>query len=94
MLLLAYPQLHPSRLNGTDIVQATCFFVAAATLSHLFFGDVQVGLAVALLARCAAGVRLGAVASSAGSGRLIKPVVTAVLLAPALALLASARPAC
>ncbi|MBC3193221.1 sulfite exporter TauE/SafE family protein [Pseudonocardia sp. C8] len=86
MLLLAYPQLHPSRLVGTDIVQAIPL-VAAATLGHLFFGDVQVGLAVALLAGALPGVWLGAVASSAGSGRLIKPVVTAVLLASALALL-------
>ena len=86
MLLLAYPQLHPSRLVGTDIVQAIPL-VAAATLGHLLFGDVQFGLAAALLVGALPGVWLGARASSAGSGRLVKPVITSVLLASALALL-------
>lgn len=86
MLLLAYPQLHPSRLVGTDIVQAIPL-VGAATVGHLIFGDVAFGLAAALLLGALPGVWLGARLSSAGSGRLIKPVVTAVLLASALALL-------
>lgn len=86
MLLLAYPQLHPSRLVGTDIVQAIPL-VAAATVGHLFFGDVQFGLAAALLVGALPGVWFGARLSSGGTGRLIKPVVTAVLLTSALALL-------
>lgn len=86
MLLLAYPQLHPSRLVGTDIVQAVPL-VGAATVGHLIFGDVAFGLAAALLLGALPGVWLGARLSSAGTGRLIKPVVTAVLLASALALL-------
>lgn len=86
MLLLAYPQLHPSRLVGTDIVQAIPL-VGAATVGHLIFGDVAFGLAAALLLGALPGVWIGARLSSAGSGRLIKPVVTAVLLASALALL-------
>ncbi|MEJ8279326.1 sulfite exporter TauE/SafE family protein [Pseudonocardia spirodelae] len=92
MLLLAYPQLHPSRLVGTDIVQAIPL-VGAATLGHLFFGDVHVGLAAALLVGALPGVWLGARVSSAGTGRLVKPVVTAVLLASALALLGVPGPA-
>lgn len=86
MLLLAYPQLHPSRLVGTDIVQAIPL-VGAATVGHLIFGDVAFGLAAALLLGAVPGVWMGARLSSAGSGRLVKPVVTAVLLASALALL-------
>ncbi|MFP5022276.1 sulfite exporter TauE/SafE family protein [Pseudonocardia phyllosphaerae] len=86
MLLLAHPQLHPSRLVGTDIVQAIPL-VGAATLGHLLFGDVSFGLAGALLVGALPGVWLGARLSSAGSGRLIKPVVTGVLLASALSLL-------
>lgn len=86
MLLLAHPQLHPSRLVGTDIAQAIPL-VAAATAGHLLFGDVHVGLAGMLLAGALPGVWIGARLSSAGSGRLVKPVITSVLLASALALL-------
>jgi uncharacterized membrane protein YfcA len=86
MLLVAYPGLRPGRLVGTDIVQAIPL-VGAATLGHLLFGDVQMALTASLLLGALPGVYLGARMSAHGPSRLIRPVVTAVLLASALALL-------
>ena len=86
MLLLAYPRLRPAQLVGTDIVQAVPL-VAAATAGHLLFGDVQFALTGALLLGALPGVYLGARLSAQGPAALIRPVITAVLSASALALL-------
>jgi uncharacterized membrane protein YfcA len=86
LLLMAYPTLRPAQLVGTDIVQAIPL-VAAATLGHLLFGDVQFGLTTFLLLGALPGVYLGARLSAQGPAAVIRPVIAAVLLASALALL-------
>lgn len=86
MLLVAYPGLRPAHLVGTDIMQAIPL-VAAATVGHLIFGDVQLALTASLLVGALPGVYLGARLSAHGPGSFLRPVVTAVLLASALALL-------
>jgi uncharacterized protein len=91
LLLIAYPALRPAQLVGTDIVQAIPL-VAAATLGHLLFGDVRLALTTALLLGALPGVYLGARLSAQGPAAVIRPVVTAVLLASALALLKVATP--
>ena len=91
LLLIAYPTLRPSHLVGTDIVQAIPL-VAAATLGHLIFGDVQFGLTASLLLGALPGVYLGARLSARGPAAVIRPVVTGVLLASALALLKVSTP--
>ena len=91
LLLIAYPALRPAQLVGTDIVQAIPL-VAAATLGHLLFGDVRFALTTALLLGALPGVYLGARLSAQGPAAVIRPVVTAVLLASALALLKVATP--
>ncbi|MDT7569085.1 MAG: uncharacterized protein QOG57_5571 [Pseudonocardiales bacterium] len=91
LLLLAYPTLRPAKLVGTDIVQAIPL-VAAATLGHLIFGDVQFALTAALLLGALPGVYLGARLSARGPAALIRPVVAGVLLASALALLKVSTP--
>jgi hypothetical protein len=91
LLLIAYPTLRPSHLVGTDIVQAIPL-VAAATLGHLIFGDVQFGLTASLLLGALPGVYLGARLSAQGPTAVIRPVVTGVLLASALALLKVSTP--
>ena len=48
MLLLLYPRLSAKQLVGTDLVQAIPL-VGAATLSHAFFGHVDLGLTGSLL---------------------------------------------
>lgn len=86
MLLMAYPRLRPAQLVGTDIVQAIPL-VAAATIGHLIFGDVQFALTGALLLGALPGVYLGAKLSAQGPAAVIRPIITAVLCASALALL-------
>ena len=91
LLLLAYPRLRPAQLVGTDIVQAIPL-VAAATVGHLIFGDVQFALTAALLLGALPGVYVGAKLSAKGPAALIRPVIAAVLLASALALLKAETP--
>ena len=91
LLLIAYPTLRPAQLVGTDIVQAIPL-VAAATLGHLIFGDVQFALTTSLLVGALPGVYLGARLSAQGPAAVIRPVMTAVLLASALALLKVSTP--
>lgn len=86
LLLMAYPALRPAQLVGTDIVQAIPL-VAAATLGHLLFGDVQFALTTFLLLGALPGVYVGARLSAQGPAAIIRPVIAAVLLASALALL-------
>ena len=92
LLLVAYPTLRPAKLVGTDIVQAIPL-VAAATLGHLLFGDVQFPLTTFLLLGALPGVYLGARVSAQGPAAVIRPVIVAVLLASALALLNVGTPA-
>ncbi len=91
LLLMAYPDLRPARLVGTDIVQAIPL-VAAATAGHLLFGDVHFALTASLLLGALPGVYFGARLSAQGPAAVIRPVVTAVLLASALALLKVSSP--
>lgn len=86
MLLMAYPRLRPAQLVGTDIVQAVPL-VASATLGHLLFGDVAFALTGALLLGAVPGVYLGAKVSAQGPAAVVRPIITAVLAASALALL-------
>ncbi len=91
LLMMAYPTLRPAHLVGTDIVQAIPL-VAAATAGHLLFGDVQFSLTAALLLGALPGVYLGARISAQGPAVVIRPVIVAVLLASALALLKLSTP--
>lgn len=86
MLLIAYPTLTPRRLVGTDIVQAIPL-VAAAALGHLLFGDVHFGLTASLVLGAVPAVLLGARLSAVARTGIVRPIITAVLGASALALL-------
>jgi uncharacterized protein len=91
LLLIAYPQLRPARLVGTDIIQAIPL-VGAATVGHLLYGDVHLTVTASLLLGALPGVYLGARLSAQASAAVIRPVIVAVLLASALALLKAATP--
>ncbi|HZZ50410.1 MAG TPA: sulfite exporter TauE/SafE family protein [Pseudonocardia sp.] len=91
LLLMAYPKLRPAQLVGTDIVQAIPL-VAAATVGHLLFGDVQFAITTSLLLGALPGVYVGARLSAQGPAALLRPVITGVLLASALALLHVSTP--
>lgn len=86
MLLIAYPTLTPRRLVGTDIVQAIPL-VAAAALGHLLFGDVHFGLTASLVLGAVPAVLLGARLSAVARTGIVRPIITGVLGASALALL-------
>jgi uncharacterized membrane protein YfcA len=86
MLLLLYPSLSAKQLVGTDLVQAIPL-VGSATLSHILFGHVDVGLTGTLLVGSIPGVYLGARVSSRAPDAVIRPVLVVVLFASALKLL-------
>ncbi len=91
LLLLTHPGMTASRLVGTDLVQAIPL-VAAATVGHVLFGDVRVTVTLSLAAGAIPGVYLGARMSSRAPAGALKPVIVAVLLASALALVHVSTP--
>jgi uncharacterized membrane protein YfcA len=86
LLLLLYPTLAAGQLVGTDLVQAVPL-VGAAALGHLLFGDVEFGLAGALMLGAIPGVIIGARISSRAPDRIIRPILVVVLVASGAKLL-------
>jgi uncharacterized membrane protein YfcA len=86
LLMLLYPRLSSKSLVGTDLVQAIPL-VASAALGQLVFGHINFGLAGALILGSIPGVYLGARFSALASDAIVRPVLVAVLVASALALL-------
>jgi uncharacterized membrane protein YfcA len=86
LLLLLYPTLSAGQLVGTDLVQAVPL-VGAAALGHLLFGDVEFGLAGALMLGAIPGVIIGAKISSRAPDRIIRPILLVVLVASGAKLL-------
>jgi uncharacterized membrane protein YfcA len=85
-LMLLYPGLTMARLVGTDLMQAIPL-VGSAALGHLFFGNVEFHLTVALLLGALPAVYLGARLSSRAPAGLIRSALMIVLMASALKLL-------
>src|SRR3954451_25086080 len=92
LLMLLYPRLSAKSLVGTDLVQAIPL-VAAATLGHVFFGNIDLGLTGALLIGSLPGVYLGARSSARAPDGIVRPILVGVLVASALALLIPDNPA-
>jgi uncharacterized membrane protein YfcA len=86
LLMLLYPRLSAKTMVGTDLIQAIPL-VGAATLAHLFFGDVSFSLAAALIAGSLPGVLVGARLSSRAPEGIVRPALIFVLAASALKLL-------
>ena len=85
-LLMLYPALRANDLVGTDLVQAIPL-VTAAALGHVFFGDLHLDIAAAVLIGSIPGVLLGARISSRAPAGLIRAALVIVLLTSALKLL-------
>jgi uncharacterized protein len=85
LLLVLYPRLRAGQLVGTDLVQAVPL-VAAAALGHALFGEVQLGLTVALLVGAIPGVWIGARLSSRAPQMVVRRALALVLLASGLKL--------
>jgi uncharacterized membrane protein YfcA len=86
LLMLLYPRLSAKSLVGTDLIQAIPL-VAAATLGHVFFGDIDLGLTGALLIGSLPGVYVGARFSAKAPDVVIRPALIFVLAASSLKLL-------
>jgi uncharacterized membrane protein YfcA len=86
LLMLLYPRLSSKSLVGTDLAQAIPL-VASAALGQLVFGHINFTLAGALIPGSVVGVYLGARFSAIFSDAIVRPVLVAVLVASALALL-------
>jgi uncharacterized membrane protein YfcA len=85
-LLLLYPALRANHLVGTDLVQAIPL-VTAAALGHVFFGDLHLDIAAAVLVGSIPGVLVGARISSRAPAGLVRTALVIVLLTSALKLL-------
>lgn len=91
LLLVLYPQLKPSQLVGTDLVQAVPL-VAAASLGHLMFGSVSLGVTGSMLVGAIPGAFIGAHISSRAPGGVIRRALAILLFASGLKLLGAPTP--
>jgi uncharacterized membrane protein YfcA len=91
LLMLLYPRLSSKTLVGTDLAQAVPLVMAAA-LGQLLFGRIDFGLAGALILGSVPGVYFGARSSAYAPDGVVRPVLIAVLMASALALLIPDNP--
>lgn len=82
-LLCAYPALSAKELVGTDLVQAVPLTLAAA-LGALAFGHVELHLTASLILGGVPAVVLGAAWSSHAPDALLRPLITAAILASGL----------
>ena len=90
MLLLLYPRLQMSELVGTDLVQAVPL-VASAALGHFLFGDLKLGLTVAIIIGSVPGVFLGARFSSRAPDYVIRPALATILFLSGLKLVGASN---
>ncbi len=86
LMLMLYPLLTSRQLVGTDLVQAVPL-VAAASLGHALFGQVELGLTAALLIGALPGVWLGAHVSSRAADYIIRPILAVALIISGLKML-------
>ena len=85
LLLVLYPTLKPSQLVGTDLVQAIPL-VAAASVGHLMFGEVSLGITGSMLLGAIPGAFIGAQISSRAPGGVIRRALAILLMASGLKL--------
>jgi uncharacterized membrane protein YfcA len=90
-LMMLYPGLRASQLVGTDLAQAVPL-VAAAAVGHIFFGDLQLHIAIPLIIGSVPGVLVGARLASLLAGGVIRRALAFVLLASGLKMLGLATP--
>ncbi len=83
LLLFVYPMLGAGQLVGTDLTQAVPL-TAAAALGALAFGHVEFGVTASIIAGSVPAVLIGSLLSSRAPDRVIRPVITFVILASGL----------
>lgn len=83
LLLWIYPMLASSQLVGTDLVQAVPL-TAAAALGQLIFGHVEVAVTASVAVGSMPAVFVGSLLSSRAPDRLVRPVITGVIVVSGL----------
>jgi uncharacterized protein len=83
LLLWLYPMLASSQLVGTDLVQAIPL-TAAAALGQLLFGHVELGVTASVVIGSVPAVFVGSLLSSRAPDRLVRPVITGVIVVSGL----------
>jgi uncharacterized membrane protein YfcA len=83
LMLFLYPMLGANQLVGTDLAQALPL-TASAALGALAFGSVSFGVTTSLIIGSVPAVLVGSVLSSRAPDRVIRPVITFVILASGL----------
>jgi uncharacterized membrane protein YfcA len=83
LMLFLYPMLGANQLVGTDLAQALPL-TAAAALGALAFGSVSFGVTTSVIIGSVPAVLVGSVLSSRAPDRVIRPVITFVILASGL----------
>jgi uncharacterized protein len=83
LLLFAYPLLPAKQLVGTDLTQAVPL-TAAAALGALTFGHVEFGVTTSIIVGSVPAVLIGSLLSSRAPDRIIRPVITFVILVSGL----------
>src|SRR5487761_831524 len=83
LLLFVYPALASSQLVGTDLVQAIPL-TAAAALGQLVFGHAELGVTASVAIGSVPAVFAGSLLSSRAPDRLVRPVITGVIVVSGL----------
>jgi uncharacterized membrane protein YfcA len=83
LMLFLYPMLGANQLVGTDLAQALPL-TASAALGALIFGNVSFGVTTSLIIGSIPAVLVGSVLSSRAPDRVIRPVITFVIMASGL----------
>ena len=83
LLLFLYPMISAGRLVGTDLTQAVPLTLAAA-LGALIFGHVEFGVTVSIVIGSVPAVLVGSLFSSHAPDKILRPVITFVILASGL----------
>ncbi len=83
LLLFLYPMIGANRLVGTDLTQAVPLTLAAA-VGALIFGHVEFGVTISIIIGSVPAVLVGSLLSSRAPDKLLRPVITFVILASGL----------
>ncbi|HVT21830.1 MAG TPA: sulfite exporter TauE/SafE family protein [Mycobacteriales bacterium] len=83
LMLFLYPMLGANQLVGTDLAQALPL-TGAAALGALAFGSVSFGVTTSLIIGSVPAVLAGSMLSARAPDRVIRPVITFVILASGL----------
>jgi hypothetical protein len=83
LLLFLYPMIGANRLVGTDLTQAVPLTLAAA-VGALIFGHVEFGVTISIIIGSVPAVLIGSLLSSRAPDKVLRPVITFVILASGL----------